>query len=72
MAISSKYMRSPRRWAPRDVPGIYTFILVKKGAYKQMEILKSIAKMIDHLLLHPLLTDEELKAGCELAKNFTP
>lgn len=35
-----------------------------------MESLKSIAKMIDHSLLHPSLTDEELKAGCELAKHF--
>lgn len=30
----------------------------------------SIAKMIDHSLLHPTLTDEELKQGCELAKKY--
>jgi deoxyribose-phosphate aldolase len=30
----------------------------------------SIAKMIDHSLLHPTLTDEELKKGCKLAKKF--
>jgi len=28
------------------------------------------AKMIDHSLLHPALTDKELKDGCELAKKF--
>ena len=30
-----------------------------------------LAKMIDHSLLHPSLTDDELKAGCELAKTYT-
>lgn len=30
----------------------------------------SIAKMIDHSLLHPTLTDEELKKGCKLAKKY--
>jgi deoxyribose-phosphate aldolase len=30
----------------------------------------SIAKMIDHSLLHPTLTDEELRLGCELAKGY--
>jgi deoxyribose-phosphate aldolase len=35
-----------------------------------MESLKSIAKMIDHSLLHPSLNDEELKAGCGLARGF--
>lgn len=29
-----------------------------------------IAKMIDHSLLHPTLTDEELRLGCELAKRY--
>ena len=29
----------------------------------------SIAKLIDHSLLHPTMTDEELRAGCELAKR---
>jgi deoxyribose-phosphate aldolase len=35
-----------------------------------MESLKSIAKMIDHSLLHPSVTDEELKTGCGLARHF--
>jgi deoxyribose-phosphate aldolase len=35
-----------------------------------MESINPIAKMIDHSLLHPSLTDEELKAGCQLAKHF--
>jgi len=32
--------------------------------------MNSIAKMIDHSLLHPTLTDNELKAGCELAAKY--
>jgi deoxyribose-phosphate aldolase len=32
--------------------------------------LKSLAKMIDHSLLHPTLTDEAILAGCELAKHY--
>jgi deoxyribose-phosphate aldolase len=31
---------------------------------------KEIAKMIDHSLLHPTLTEAELKAGCDLAKKY--
>jgi len=31
---------------------------------------KELAKMIDHSLLHPTMTDEDLKAGCELAKQY--
>lgn len=29
-----------------------------------------IAKMIDHTLLHPALTDKEIKAGCDVAKKY--
>ncbi len=29
-----------------------------------------IAAMIDHSLLHPTMTDTELRAGCELAKKY--
>jgi deoxyribose-phosphate aldolase len=29
-----------------------------------------IAKMIDHSLLHPTLTDDQIKDGCELAKTY--
>lgn len=29
-----------------------------------------LAKMIDHSLLHPTMSDDELKAGCELAKTY--
>lgn len=32
--------------------------------------LKQLAKMIDHSLLHPTMTDEILKAGCELAVKY--
>ena len=31
---------------------------------------KEIAKMIDHSLLHPTMTDEELRAGCALAREY--
>lgn len=30
----------------------------------------ALAKMIDHSLLHPTLTDAEMAAGCELAKAY--
>jgi deoxyribose-phosphate aldolase len=33
------------------------------------ETLKAVAKMIDHSLLHPTLTDRDLQAGCELARR---
>ena len=29
-----------------------------------------IAKMIDHSLLNPVLTDRELEAGCRLAREY--
>lgn len=32
--------------------------------------LQQIAKMIDHSLLHPTMTDADLIAGCELAKRY--
>lgn len=32
--------------------------------------LKMLAKMIDHSLLHPTMTDAEMAAGCELAKRY--
>ena len=31
---------------------------------------KSLAKMIDHSLLHPTMTDEAIIAGCELSKRY--
>ncbi len=32
--------------------------------------LKSLAKMIDHSLLHPTMTDEAIAKGCELARRY--
>lgn len=32
--------------------------------------LKDLAKMIDHSLLHPTMTDEIVKAGCELSVKY--
>lgn len=33
-------------------------------------LIRELAKMIDHSLLHPTLTDAELREGCELALNY--
>src|SRR5688572_2238482 len=32
--------------------------------------LRELAKMIDHSLLHPTMTDEEIRKGCELARRY--
>jgi len=32
--------------------------------------LKTLAKMIDHSLLHPTMTDQAIASGCELARQF--
>ena len=32
--------------------------------------LKELAKMIDHSLLHPTMTDQALASGCELARQY--
>lgn len=32
--------------------------------------LREVAKMIDHSLLHPTMTDAEIRAGCELARKY--
>ncbi len=34
-----------------------------------LQTIRSIAKVIDHSLLHPTLTDEELREGCRFAKR---
>jgi deoxyribose-phosphate aldolase len=31
---------------------------------------RQLAKMIDHSLLHPTMTDQEIRAGCELARKY--
>ena len=35
-----------------------------------MDQVTEIAKMIDHSLLHPTMTDEDLKTGCALARAY--
>src|SRR5882672_10100881 len=35
-----------------------------------MITLRDLAKMIDHSLLHPTMTDEEVRKGCELARRY--
>ena len=37
---------------------------------KTVTDLKALAKMIDHSLLHPTMTDKTIVAGCELARKF--
>jgi deoxyribose-phosphate aldolase len=32
--------------------------------------LRTLAKMIDHSLLHPTMTDAEIRKGCELARKY--
>ena len=31
---------------------------------------KELAKMIDHSLLHPTMTDEEMREGCKTALQY--
>ncbi len=35
-----------------------------------MDKVKELAKMIDHSILHPTMTDEDLRRECEVAKKF--
>lgn len=35
-----------------------------------MDKVKELAKMIDHSILHPTLTDEDLRRECEVAKRY--
>ena len=35
-----------------------------------MSKVAELAKMIDHSLLHPTMTDEDLKKGCEIARTY--
>lgn len=37
---------------------------------RETTTLDTLAKMIDHSLLHPTLTDEEIVKGCELARAY--
>ena len=32
--------------------------------------LRDLAKMIDHSLLHPTMTDADIRQGCELARRY--
>ena len=35
-----------------------------------MNKVKELAKMIDHSILHPTMTDEDLRRECEVAKKY--
>lgn len=35
-----------------------------------METIQKLAKMIDHSLLHPTMTDHEMKEGCLIARHY--
>lgn len=38
--------------------------------YKMNSKVRALAKMIDHSILHPTLTDEDLRRECEVAKKY--
>lgn len=38
--------------------------------YTNPTLIRELAKMIDHSLLHPTMTDAELREGCELALKY--
>ena len=44
--------------------------LSKKKLFITMEKVSELAKMIDHSILNPCFTDDDLKAGCETAKKY--
>ncbi|HEV7351423.1 deoxyribose-phosphate aldolase [Telluribacter sp.] len=35
-----------------------------------MDIINQLAKMIDHSLLHPTMTDTDLRQGCDIARQY--
>ena len=35
-----------------------------------MNLVHELAKMIDHSLLHPTMTDTELRKGCDIARQY--
>ncbi len=35
-----------------------------------MDLITEVAKMIDHSLLHPTMTDDDLQSGCEIAMQY--
>ncbi len=35
-----------------------------------MNLVTQLAKMIDHSLLHPTMTDDDLKKGCDIARQY--
>ena len=37
---------------------------------KKTITLRELARMIDHSLLHPTMTDDEIRTGCELARRY--
>lgn len=41
-----------------------------EGEMKETVTLEQLARMIDHSLLHPTMTDAEIVKGCELAKKY--
>jgi deoxyribose-phosphate aldolase len=45
-------------------------MLVGKNTMPDLPSIKQVAKMIDHSLLHPTLTDAQLESGCRLSAAF--
>jgi deoxyribose-phosphate aldolase len=56
----------------RTVPGNGDALAPDGGetAVNEILALESLAKMIDHSLLHPTLTDEAIVKGCEVARKY--
>jgi deoxyribose-phosphate aldolase len=42
----------------------------RKDKMSSTVTLKDLAKMIDHSLLHPTMTDTDIKSGCELSRKY--
>jgi deoxyribose-phosphate aldolase len=54
----------------RQVPKLGKDRSLERQTMEQSSTLKSLSKMIDHSLLHPTLTDEAIRAGCELSRKY--
>jgi deoxyribose-phosphate aldolase len=46
------------------------FRLLRYQPEVMLVTLTDLSKMIDHSLLHPTMTDEEIRQGCELARRY--
>jgi deoxyribose-phosphate aldolase len=66
VSVSKNELERPSSIAIATIPPPGDSLLVLEGEWMDIT-LRSIAKMIDHSLLHPTMTDQELQDGCEVA-----